>query len=131
MAQGQARQTATGGGALAGAVTGAVLGGAGRAALAFFHLSVGGKDALLAAATAGVMGALIGAVAGLTRRPLVGVLVGAGLTLLLYVITLPVLALFRLMGASTTPSVVGVLVVGAVSGGIGALVGARGRGAER
>jgi len=114
--------------ALAGAVTGAVIGGLGRAAIVLAHLHVSGKSAVLAAGLAALIGAIIGAVAGLTGRPLIGMVLGAGLTFLLYASTLPVAAMFQLLGAATTPSVLEVLAVGVVSGGVGGFVGGRERG---
>ena len=107
---------------------GAVLGAGGRAAIVLAHLDISGKDAVIAAAFAAVIGAAIGAVAGLTGRPLVGLVIGAGLTLVLYAATLPVVAMFQFLGAGTAPSVLEVLAVGAVSGGVGAYVGRRPRG---
>lgn len=116
--------------ALAGALTGAALGAAGRAAIVLGHLSAMGKEAAVIAAIAAAFGAVIGAAGGLTGRPWAGVVVGAGLTLLLHLGTLPVVAMFRLLGAGTTPSVLGVIAVGAISGGVGAFVGRRGRGPQ-
>ena len=116
--------------ALAGAVTGAALGAGGRAAIVFAHVDFSGKDAVLAAAFAAAIGATIGGVAGLTGRPLAGIAIGAGLTLVLYAVTLPVVTLFRVLGVTTTPSVLEVLAVGAVSGAVGGFVGRRQRGPD-
>jgi len=111
--------------ALAGATTGAVVGAAGRAAVTLDHLHLAGGDAVLAAAIAAVLGAAIGAAAGVTGRPLVGIALGAGLTLVMYLAILPIEALFQLLGAGTIPPIIEVLAVGAVSGGLGGFVGRR------
>src|SRR5258706_16418158 len=81
--------------ALAGATTGAVIGAAGRAAITLDHLHLAGPDAVLAAGIASVLGAAIGAAAGVTGRPFVGIALGAGLTLVIYLATLPVAGLFQ------------------------------------
>ena len=115
---------------LAGAATGAVLGAVGRAVIALAHVDIAGKDAIIAAGFAGLVGAVIGAVAGATGRPLIGIVTGAALTLLVYLGLLPVVMLFRSLGAGTAPSVYEVVAVGVLSGGIGAFVGRRRRGAR-
>ena len=111
--------------ALAGAATGALVGGVGRAAVTLDHLDIAGTDALLAAAIASLIGAAIGAAAGVTGRPLVGIALGVGLTLVIYLATAPVAGLLQLIGAGTIPPILEVLAVGAASGGLGSFVGRR------
>ncbi len=106
-------------------MTGAVLGAAGRAAVTLGHLHLVGSDAVLAAAIAAAFGAAIGAAAGATSRPLVGITVGVGLTLVIYFFTLPLAGLLQLIGAGTIPPMREVVAVGAVAGGLGGFVGRR------
>ena len=78
---------------LLGAVVGAVLGGIGRGALAAFHLRELNRDTTLVVLVVAAIGVVVGALAGLTGRPVWGAVVGAALSAVVYLTTLPV-ALF-------------------------------------
>lgn len=115
---------------LKGALTGAVLGAVGRAAIVVAHADLSGKNTVLAAAFAALIGAVIGAIAGATGRPLIGIVIGAALSLAIYLGLLPVVMLIRSLGAGSAPSVYEIMAVGALAGGIGAFVGRRRRGSQ-
>jgi hypothetical protein len=67
-----------------------------------------------------LIGAGIGAVAGLVGRIALAALVGAGLTVIIFAIMLPVVSLIELVGAGTTPSIAATIAMGALSGLAGA-----------
>ena len=62
---------------------------------------------------------IVGALAGLTGRPVLGAVVGAVLSALAYLGTLPIVAMFHVLGVLTTPSIWEVVAVGALSGALG------------
>jgi hypothetical protein len=101
------------------------VGGIGRAIVAAFNLaelSAGTVPVLLL--VAGV-GAVIGALAGLVGRVGLGAIVGAGLTVIVFLITLPVVFLFEAMGVGTVPSVAATVAIGALSGVAGGIAAGR------
>ncbi len=115
-------------GSLVGALAGALLGAVGRAAVAGFHVHEISRDIMPGLLGVGVIGLIIGGLAGLTGRPLLGAVAGAVLSALVYVGTFPVSFLFHAVGAITPASLLEVVVVGALAGGLG---GAAGRFASR
>ncbi len=115
-------------GILAGALVGGVLGAVGRAAVTGFHVHEINRDIMPGLLGVGVIGLIIGGIAGLTRRPLAGAVVGAVLSALAYVGTFPISLLFHALGALTPVSLLEVVAVGALSGGLG---GAAGQSASR
>ena len=106
---------------LLGAVVGAVLGGIGRGALAAFHLRELNRDTTLVVLVVAAIGVVVGALAGLTGRPVWGAVVGAALSAVVYLTTLPVALFMQGIQVGRAPSLVEVLVVGAI---VGALAGA-------
>ena len=117
--------------AVAGAVTGAALGAVGRAAIVLVHFGATGRDAWLVAAFGAAVGAAVGAVASLSGRPVVGAVLGAVLAVVAWAATLPVVSLFQFLGVGTGASVYEIAAIGALSGGVGAFVGRRGRESDR
>jgi hypothetical protein len=108
---------------VAGALTGAVLGGVGRAALVALHVHVISQTPILGLLAAGVLGLIIGGLAGLIGRPLLGAVVGVALSAIAYVVTYPIPLLFYALGTLTPPSVVEVLAVGGLAGAVGGAAG--------
>jgi len=110
-----------------GAVVGAVLGGVGRGALAAFHLQQVNRDTVVGILVVAAIGVVIGGLAGMMGRPLRGAVVGAGLSAVAYVATLPVALLMQALDVGRTASfaeVVGIgAVVGAVAGAAERLIG--------
>jgi hypothetical protein len=110
---------------LRGVVVGAAVGGIGRAVVVALHLAELNVATLPIVLVGAVIGACIGAVAGLVGRIALGAIVGAGLTILVFLVTLPVAFLFQFVGAGTTPSIVATVAIGALSGLAGAAAGRR------
>ncbi len=104
---------------LVGAGVGALIGGIGRAAVAAFHFTGASGDLTLVVLIAAGIGIVIGALAGATGRPLLGATVGAALSAVIFMLTLPAVAFLQLLGAGTLPSVLEVVAAGALAGGIG------------
>ncbi|MGH6689804.1 MAG: hypothetical protein ACREF4_03870 [Gammaproteobacteria bacterium] len=100
-------------------MTGAVLGAIGRAVVAGVHLRALNEGTALGLLGAVVIGVVIGGLAGLTARPLLGAVVGGVLSALAHLATLPIVALFHVLGVLTTPSIWEVVAVGALSGALG------------
>ncbi len=102
---------------------GALVGGIGRVTVVGVHFpdSLGSHYpvALIAAA----VGIVIGGVAGGTGRILFGAVVGAALSILFYLLGLPLTGLLALLGAATPPVFWEVLAVGIIPGAIGGAVG--------
>jgi hypothetical protein len=117
-ATGQARS----GGILAGAAIGAV----GRVVVMSLHLSTTTDGTILILLIAALVGALVGALASLPGRPLTGALVGAVLSGALYLGALPAVWLLHLLGAVSLPSLLEMIAVGALAGGVGGLIAQRG-----
>ena len=113
---------------LLGAVVGAVLGGIGRGALAAFYLHELNRDTTLVVLVAAAIGIVVGALAGMTGRPVWGAVVGAALSAAVYLTTLPVALFMQGIQVGRPASLVEVLVVGAL---VGALAGAAGHVARR
>jgi hypothetical protein len=107
----------------AGVCAGALVGGVGRAAVAALHAKDAGRELALVLVVAALLGITIGALAGATGRPLLGAGIGAALSVLVFLATLPAVALLYLLGAGTVPSLLEMLAVGALAGGIGGAVG--------
>ena len=112
---------------LVGAGVGALVGGISRAAVAAFLLTDVSGD-LIVVLFAAAIGILIGAMAGATGRPVLGATVGGVLSAVAFMVTLPAASLIFLAGAGTLPSLLEIVAVGVLSGGIG---GAAGRMAAR
>ena len=109
---------------LVGACVGASVGGVGRAALAAYHLTDARRLGALVLIAAGI-GILIGAVAGLSGKPVPGAVIGAVLSLVVYLGNLQVIGLLALLGAGSVPSLLEALALGALAGGIGGAAGQR------
>ncbi len=107
---------------LVGACVGASVGGVARAALAAYHLTDARQLGALVLITAGI-GILIGAVAGLSGKPVSGAVIGAVLSLVVYLGNLQVIGLLALLGAGSVPSLLEALASGALAGGIGGAAG--------
>ena len=107
---------------LVGAGVGALVGGISRAAVAAFLLTDVSGD-LIVVLFAAAIGILIGAMAGATGRPVLGATVGGVLSAVAFMITLPAASLIFLAGAGTLPSLLEIIAVGALSGGIGGAAG--------
>ena len=103
---------------LLGAVVGAVLGGIGRGALAAFYLRELNRDTTLVVLVVAAIGIVVGALSGMTGRPVWGAVVGAALSAVAYVTTLPAVLLMQALQVGRAPSLVEVLVVGALVGAI-------------
>ena len=99
-----------------GVLVGAVVGGVGRVLVTSLHLSSATDGTAIVLLTAGSAGVLIGAIAGLPGKPLLGAVVGVIASGIVYVITLPVVLLFQALRTLSVPSVFEVLAVGAVAG---------------
>ena len=106
---------------LRGAVIGALVGGVGRAVVAMVHLTELNTVTVPVVLGATLIGGGIGAIAGLVRRASIAAAVGAGLSVLVFLLTLPVVSLFALLGVGTRPTVVAMVAIGALSGLAGAL----------
>ena len=111
---------------LVGALVGAILGGIGRAALTIYHLGGVSSEAIAPLLAVAAIGIVVGGLAGMTGRPLLGAVVGAALSLLVHLGTLPVRLMMRALQVAGTASMAEVVVVGAV---VGAIAGAVGRAA--
>ena len=103
---------------LLGAVVGAVLGGIGRGALAAFYLRELNRDTTLVVLVVAAIGIVVGALSGMTGRPVWGAVVGAALSAVAYVTTLPAALFMQALQVGRAPSLVEVLVVGALVGAI-------------
>jgi len=110
-----------------GVVVAALVGGIGRGLVVALHLAELNRATLSVVLVAAVIGAGIGALAGLVGRIGLGAVIGAGLALLVFAITLPVVMVFEFLGVGSTPSVVATVAMGAVAGLAGG-VAARGTG---
>jgi hypothetical protein len=109
-----------------GVLAGAAIGAAGRAIVVSLHVSSAPGSTALILVAAALVGAIIGALASLPGRPLPGAVAGAVLSGALYLATLPAVWVLYLFGAVTLPSLLEMLAVGALAGGIGGLVAERG-----
>jgi len=101
-----------------GAVVGAVLGGVGRGALAAFHLQQTNRETFVAILVVAAIGVVIGGLAGMMGRPLLGAVVGVVLSGVVYLATLPVALLMQALDVGRTASLGEVLGVGAVVGAV-------------
>jgi hypothetical protein len=99
-----------------GLVVGAAIGAAGRLVVTSLHLSPATEGTALILLTAAAAGVFIGVLAGLPGTPLAGAVVGVVASALLYVVTLPMVMLFQLLGTLAVPSLLEVTVVGALAG---------------
>jgi len=99
-----------------GVVVAALVGGIGRGLVVALHLAELNRATLSVVLVAAVIGAGIGALAGLVGRVGLGAVVGAGLALLVFAITLPLVMVFEFLGVGSTPSVVATVAMGAVAG---------------
>lgn len=113
---------------LVGAVVGAVLGGVGRGALAVFHVRELSQEMIPVVLIVAAIGIAVGALAGMTGRPVLGAAVGAALSAVAYLGTLPVALFMQFLEVGRAASLAEVLGVGALAGALG---GAAGRVAAR
>ncbi|HSB78865.1 MAG TPA: hypothetical protein VLM91_08760 [Candidatus Methylomirabilis sp.] len=102
---------------------GALVGGIIRAAVAVLHFPSAAGEQYSIVLLPAVVGIVIGGIAGGTGRILLGAVVGAGLSILFYLGSVPLVGLLTFFGAATLPSLWEVLAVGAVPGAIGGAVG--------
>jgi len=102
-----------------GASVGALIGAISRVAVAAYHLTPATQDRGLVVLIAAVMGIITGALAGAVGKPVLGATVGAGLSVLAYLVNLPIVAFLHFLGALTTPTLLEVVAAGALAGGIG------------
>ncbi len=102
---------------------GALVGGIGRVTLVALHLSDSVTAHIPFALVAAGVGIVIGGVAGGTGRVLLGAVVGAGLSILFYLFSLPFVGLLAFLGTSTPLALWELLAVGAIPGAIGGAVG--------
>ena len=102
---------------------GALVGGVSRVVVAALHFpAIVGEQYPLALLPA-VLGIVVGGIAGGTGRALLGAVVGAGLSMLFYLGSLPLAGLLAYFGTATLPALWEVLIAGAVPGAIGGAVG--------
>ena len=99
-----------------GAALGAAVGAIGRGIVVALHLGDLNTVTLPIVLMASVIGAIIGAVAGLIGRIGFGAIVGAGLSVIVVVLTLPVAFLVATMGKPTLPPIVTITLIGALAG---------------
>lgn len=102
---------------------GALVGGIIRVVVAALHFPAIAREPYPVALMPAVVGIVIGGIAGGTGRVLLGAVVGAGLSILFYLGSVPIVGLLTFLGASTLPALWEVLAVGAVPGAIGGAVG--------
>ena len=102
---------------------GALVGGIIRVAVAVLHFPAIATENYVVAILPAVIGIVVGGIAGGTGRALLGTVVGAGLSILFYLGSLPLVGLLSFLGAATLPALWEVLVVGAVPGAIGGAIG--------
>ncbi len=102
-----------------GASVGALVGAITRAGMAALHLAPSIQDPALVVLIAAVMGIITGAPAGAIGKPLLGAIAGAILSVLAFLVNLPIVMFFHFLGALTTPSLLEVIAAGAIAGGIG------------
>ena len=107
---------------LAGALTGAVLGGLGRILVTVGHLQVTGNTGPILFVSAAV-GIIIGGLAAMSGRALTGAILGAVLSALVYFGAYPIVLLFHALGALLPASWGEVIAIGALAGGLGGAVG--------
>jgi hypothetical protein len=88
---------------LPGAVVGAVLGGIGRGALAAFSVRALNRDTIPLVLVVAAIGIVIGALSGMTGRPVRGAIVGAALSALAYLATLPAVLFMQAIQAGARP----------------------------
>ena len=102
---------------------GALIGGVIRVAVTALHFPaiLGGQFAV--ALLPAIVGIVIGGTAAATGRLLLGAAVGAGLSFVFCVGSLPLAGMAAYLGAGTLPAVWEMLTVGAISGAIGGAVG--------
>ncbi len=106
-----------------GVLVGALIGGIARVVVLAIHFPGSLGDSYLAALIAGGVGIVIGGVAAATGRILFGAVVGAALSLLFYLLSLPLVGLLASLGAASPASVWEMLAVGAIPGAVGGWVG--------
>jgi hypothetical protein len=104
---------------LIGACVGALVGAGGRAGVAACSLNEASQGGAVLVLTAALIGMVLGAFAGATGRPVLGALVGAGLSGLFFLMSFPVVAVFDFLGALRTPSLLLMVAMGALAGGVG------------
>jgi hypothetical protein len=102
---------------------GASVGGIIRVAVAVVHFPAIAGEQYSVVLIPAVVGIVIGGLAGGTGRILLGAVVGAGLSIVFYLGSLPLLGLAAFLGTATLPALWEVLAVGAVPGAIGGAVG--------
>ncbi len=102
---------------------GALVGGIINVAVMALHFpAIVGEQYSVALLPAAV-GIIMGGVAAATGRVLLGAVVGAGISFLAYVGSIPLVAMGVSLGAGTPPAVWEVLAVGAIAGAVGVAAG--------
>ncbi len=110
-----------------GAVVGALAGAVTRGGLVLVHLDeLTGATGLLVL-TAAIVGGFIGVLAGMTGRPVSGTLIGAIVSGVMFLVTLPAAAVMSFLGAGTMARLLEVVGAGALAGLIGGAAGPRAR----
>jgi hypothetical protein len=110
-----------------GVAVGAAVGAIGRGIVVALHLGDLTAMTLPIVLMAAAIGAIIGAAAGLIGRIWLGAVVGAGLSVIVVAVTLPVSFLVATMGDLSVPPIVTITLIGALAGVAG---GAAARGLE-
>ena len=102
---------------------GAAVGGITRVGVIALHFPDFFGELYMGGLYVAFVGAVIGGLAGVTGRALRGAMVGAGLSVLFYLLALPFVGLFSFLGTATIPTWWEVLAVGAIPGAIGGWAG--------
>jgi thiol:disulfide interchange protein len=102
-----------------GVIVGAAVGAITRVAVTALHFPAILRENHMLALYVVFVGAVIGGVAGVTGKALRGAVVGAGLSVLFYLLALPVVGVFSFLGAATLPAWWEMLAAGAIPGAIG------------
>ncbi len=102
---------------------GALAGGIIRVAVMALHFPAIVGEQYAVALLPAVVGIVVGGLAAATGRVLLGTVVGAGLSFLFYLASLPLVGAAAFLGAGTLPALWEVLAVGAITGAIGGAVG--------
>jgi tetrahydromethanopterin S-methyltransferase subunit E len=106
-----------------GFAVGALLGGICRVTVMARHFPAIVGEQYPVALLPAVVGIVVGGLAAATGRVLLGAVVGAGLSVLFYLVSLPLVGVAAFLGAATPPALWEVLAVGAIPGAIGGAVG--------
>ena len=106
-----------------GLVVGTVVGAIARVGMTALHFPGILGEQYMVGLYAALVGAVVGGLAGVTGRAVRGTVVGAGLSVLFFLLVLPFAGLFSFLGVGTLPAWWQILAVGAIPGAIGGGVG--------